>query len=96
MHEPETPQPESEATLVRRTPARVIVLEDHPVEHKGLVQIIRSSPGFEVPNRQIALQFGISVRTVETHRENLKVKLGIPDAARLAHAAQDFASSLSD
>jgi DNA-binding NarL/FixJ family response regulator len=46
------------------------------------------------PNRQIALQLGISVKTVETHRENLKAKLGIQDSTDLLSAAQVFVSSL--
>jgi len=46
------------------------------------------------PNRQIALQLGISVKTVETHRENLKAKLGIQDSADLVSAAQVFVSSM--
>jgi len=50
--------------------------------------------GAGLPNRQIALHLGISVKTIETHRENLKLKLGITDATELSKAAQTFVSSL--
>lgn len=46
------------------------------------------------PNRQIAQQLGISVKTVETHRENLKAKLGIQDSTDLLSAAQVFVSTM--
>ncbi len=49
--------------------------------------------GSGVPNRQIAVQLGISVRTVEAHREHLKNKLGLKDAAELANAATLFVNS---
>ena len=40
--------------------------------------------------RQIAEQLHISVKTVETYRENLKHKLGLPDAAALVHYATQW------
>lgn len=50
--------------------------------------------GAGTPNREIAQQLGISVRTVETHRENLKVKLGVSSSSELASSAQHFVSSI--
>jgi DNA-binding NarL/FixJ family response regulator len=50
--------------------------------------------GAELPNREIAKQLGISVKTVETHRENLKNKLGLMDGADLKSAASFFVNSL--
>ena len=38
-------------------------------------------------SRQIAVQLGISVRTVDTHREHLKRKLGLKDAPALVQFA---------
>ena len=35
----------------------------------------------------IALKLGISVKTVETHRENIKNKLGLENSAQLTAAA---------
>jgi DNA-binding NarL/FixJ family response regulator len=51
--------------------------------------------GSGAPNRQIATQLGISVKTVETHREHLKSKLGLQDSSALVHAAELFINSLS-
>jgi len=51
--------------------------------------------GADLPNREIAQQLGISVKTVETHRENLKNKLGVTDSVALAAAAQKFVGSIS-
>jgi len=50
--------------------------------------------GAGIPNRDIATQLSISVKTVETHRENLKNKLGFHDGAALKDAASTFVNSL--
>jgi DNA-binding NarL/FixJ family response regulator len=50
--------------------------------------------GSGAPNRQIAAQLNISVKTVETHREHLKEKLGLPDSSALVNAAELFINSL--
>ena len=50
--------------------------------------IARLAKGF--PNKTIAHDFGISPRTVEVHRANIMLKLGVPsfpDALRIAFAA---------
>ncbi len=41
-------------------------------------------------NQQIADQLHLSVKTIEAHRENIKHKLGLPDAATVVRAAQDW------
>jgi DNA-binding NarL/FixJ family response regulator len=50
--------------------------------------------GAGLPNREIATQLSISVKTVETHRENLKNKLGLQNGADLKEAASFFVNSL--
>ena len=40
-----------------------------------------------LPTKQIADQFGISVRTVEQHRANLKRKLGVRSLAEVLQAS---------
>jgi len=40
-------------------------------------------------NKEVALAFGISVRTVETHRKNIKRKLGISSTAGLTRYAME-------
>jgi len=40
--------------------------------------------------QQIAEQLDLSVKTVEAHRENIKHKLGLPDAATFVRVAQDW------
>jgi DNA-binding NarL/FixJ family response regulator len=51
--------------------------------------------GSGIPNRQMALQLGISVKTIETHREHLKNKLRLHDSVELVHAAELFVNSLN-
>lgn len=43
--------------------------------------------GFALPTREIAEKLGISVKTVETHRENIKNKLSLDSAAALTARA---------
>lgn len=52
--------------------------------------------GLSQPNRDIATSLGISVKTVETHRENIKVKLNLASAAELAATAKKWAESARD
>ena len=47
--------------------------------------------GLGQPNRGIATSLGISVKTVEAHRENIKVKLSLHSAAELAATAKKWA-----
>jgi DNA-binding NarL/FixJ family response regulator len=46
------------------------------------------------PNRRIASDLGISVKTVETHKESIKRKLDLPDSAGLNRAASDYLETL--
>ena len=50
--------------------------------------------GTGTANRDIATQLGISVKTVESHRENLKKKLGLSAGVDLCEAAAKFVNSL--
>lgn len=52
--------------------------------------------GLGQPNRDIATALGISVKTVEAHRENIKVKLNLSSATELAAAAKKWAESAGD
>ena len=50
--------------------------------------------GSGVPNRQISAQLGIGIKTVETHREHIKSKLGLHDSKGLVEAAELFINTL--
>jgi DNA-binding NarL/FixJ family response regulator len=43
--------------------------------------------GSGLTTHEIAGRLGVSFRTIESHRENIKHRLGLPDAAALAHFA---------
>jgi DNA-binding NarL/FixJ family response regulator len=45
-----------------------------------------------VSTHDIAQQFHLSGKTIETHRENIKSKLGLQDAAELNRFARDWAA----
>ena len=51
--------------------------------------------GAGLGTRKIAARLGLSVKTIETHRENIKHKLGISDAAGLVHYATDWLNGQS-
>ena len=46
--------------------------------------------GAGLTSRKIATQLGVSVKTIESHRENIKRKLGIRDGAELVRHAVQF------
>ncbi len=46
--------------------------------------------GAGLTSRKVAMQLGISLKTVESHRENIKHKLGFNDGAELARHAVSF------
>ncbi|MEJ1970958.1 MAG: response regulator transcription factor [Lacunisphaera sp.] len=74
--------------LIERSPGPTrISLSDRELQ---IYQLI----GAGIPNRDIARKLGISVKTVETHRENIKFKLGLQDAQELSAAAQRYISAL--
>lgn len=47
-------------------------------------------------NRDIAVALGMSVKTVETHKENLKIKLGLPNASAVAERARNWVAGRAD
>lgn len=46
--------------------------------------------GAGVPTREIATRLGVSVKTIETHRENIKRKLGLASGVELVGRAQQW------
>jgi DNA-binding NarL/FixJ family response regulator len=46
--------------------------------------------GAGLASRKIATQLGVSLKTVESHRENIKRKLGLRDGAELVRHAFQF------
>jgi DNA-binding NarL/FixJ family response regulator len=46
--------------------------------------------GAGIKTREVAVRLNLSIKTVETHRENIKHKLGIPDAASLVRYAANW------
>ncbi|MFM7143738.1 MAG: LuxR C-terminal-related transcriptional regulator, partial [Alphaproteobacteria bacterium] len=49
--------------------------------------------GGGLSTRKIATKLGVSFKTIESHRENIKRKLGIADAASLLRHAADWVRS---
>jgi DNA-binding NarL/FixJ family response regulator len=52
--------------------------------------------GSGMSTREIANALNLSFKTIETHRENIKHKLGLRGAAALAHYASEWASKQSN
>ncbi len=77
--------------LLRSTSSREAGAEGLSDRELHVFQLIGSG----VPNRDIAVQLGISVKTVEAHRENIKNKLGLQDSSELSNSAQMFVNSLT-
>jgi DNA-binding CsgD family transcriptional regulator len=50
------------------------------------LQVFRLT-GLALPTRDVAAKLGVSVKTVETHRENIKNKLGLETHAELVARA---------
>jgi DNA-binding NarL/FixJ family response regulator len=48
--------------------------------------------GASFSTREIAEQFNLSIKTIETHRENIKQKLQLRDAGELARCAESWAA----
>ena len=46
--------------------------------------------GAGLPTRQIATELRLSIKTIETYRENLKLKLGLPNARALVQRATQW------
>jgi DNA-binding NarL/FixJ family response regulator len=49
--------------------------------------------GNGIAKQQIADRLHVSVKTVDTHRHNIKIKLELPDAAAVAHFATQWVLS---
>ena len=47
--------------------------------------------GAGLSTRKVAAKLGLSIKTVETHRENIKRKLGLNGASELIHFANEWA-----
>ncbi|HEY9174487.1 MAG TPA: response regulator transcription factor [Verrucomicrobiae bacterium] len=67
-------------------PANAPRLEDLTDREFTVFQLIGSGLG----SREIAEQLGLSVKTIETHRENIKQKRGLKNAADLVREATDW------
>jgi DNA-binding NarL/FixJ family response regulator len=52
--------------------------------------------GLALTTRQIAERLGIGIKTVETHRENIKNKLGLPHGAALVYEAMKWVKQTLD
>ena len=50
--------------------------------------------GAGLATKQIALALHLSIKTIETYRENLKAKLSLPNAAALARSARDWVNQV--
>jgi len=64
-------------------------LSDREIEVLGLI-------GHGLSTRRIAEHLSLSVKTIETHREKLKLKLDLPDGAALARYAAVWAHEQSE
>jgi DNA-binding NarL/FixJ family response regulator len=80
------------ASFIRRS------LEDKPaVSHLGVAGLsdrelqVFQLIGASFSTREIADQFHLSVKTIETHRENIKCKLGLQSAGELKQFARTWA-----
>jgi DNA-binding NarL/FixJ family response regulator len=49
--------------------------------------------GARVATRQIAVELKLSIKTIETHRENIKHKLGLGNGSELVECATDWVKS---
>jgi DNA-binding NarL/FixJ family response regulator len=49
--------------------------------------------GNGIPTREIAAQLHLSIKTIESYRENLKVKLNVPHGAALVQRAIQWSKS---
>lgn len=65
---------------------------DPPLSDREL-QVFRMI-GAGLATRQIAAELRLSIKTIETYRENLKIKLRLPNAAALSRAAREWVNEL--
>lgn len=74
-------------------PLVFLVPEAEPPLSDRELQVFRLI-GVGLATRQIALELRLSVKTIETYRENLKVKLRLADASALLQAAKRWVSTV--
>jgi len=74
--------------MLRRTPATDGELSDLTDRELQVFQML----GAGLSSREMAKDLNLSVKTIETHRENLKQKLGIRTGAELVQRATKWAS----
>ena len=77
--------------LDQRQPAIMSLLESvrcRTIRHKLLAEAA-ALIGRGIPTREIAKQLHLSIKTIETHREHIKEKLGLANSTELTrHAVQ--------
>ena len=65
--------------------------DDDPVRHLSPRELdVFTMIGRGHPTQKIARELNLSPRTIETHRKNLKMKLGLQNAAQLSRAAYQW------
>lgn len=81
--------PEQRDTLLRRAAGRGAVVADRPELSARELEVLRLVAAGR-STREIAEQLNRSVKTVETHKQSLKVKLGADSPAMLLRKAMAF------
>lgn len=74
-------------------PVRLLVPEANPPLSDRELHVFRLI-GVGLPTREIAAELHLSVKTIETYRENLKVKLRLADAPALLRAAKAWVARI--
>ena len=74
-------------------PVKFLVPEADPPLSDRELHVFRLI-GAGLPTREIASELNLSGKTIETYRENLKVKLRLPNAAELLRAAKQWVAAI--
>lgn len=80
--------PQTTARLLRHTKAGALQAESCPLSDRE-IQVFRLI-GSGLRTGAIARELGVSVKTVDTHRNHLKTKLHLTDGAALVHRAREW------